>query len=235
MFKEIQRKDRLSLILYLGLILANISFKKVFIRLNLGGIYILELVPFILSFLMSWLLYKFYKDELKKDFKEYGRRKFFNLVFTIVGVVIIHLILKLTRNFIGVDLAGASSGLGPEIDLFSLGLLPYLYMTILSITPIFSAFIEELIFRKILLGKYPNFYGKRLIFLVLSSALFGLIHYFNLGSLKNTIPYMVVGLYFGLIYMLTDNIFYSMGVHLLNNFILSILPMLAIGVLRLVY
>ncbi len=235
MFKEIQRKDRLSLVLYFLLLLVNYIMAWGFRRLGLDNPYLMATVPLVISILVSLVLFSFYREDLRRDFKEYRRRKVFSLVFAIIGVVLIHLILRLTRRFISLTPATSGLGSGPGINIMDLGLPGYFYMVLVSLTPIFSAFIEELIFRKILLDSYPSVYGYRFIFFLVSSVLFGLIHYFNLGSLVNTVPYMVVGLYFGLVYLVTDNIFYSLGIHFLNNFILSVLPTLALGLVKLFY
>ncbi|PZF91328.1 hypothetical protein C1903_00290 [Listeria ivanovii] len=67
------------------------------------------------------------------------------------------------------------------------------------------------------------FVKHKFIGLITSSVLFGLAHYFVEYSFESTVGYMIIGLVFGLIYLKTDNIWYSISIHMLNNFCFSIL------------
>jgi membrane protease YdiL (CAAX protease family) len=63
------------------------------------------------------------------------------------------------------------------------------------------------------------------ILLIVSSFLFWVIHLNNFGgNLLLTVPFMVTGVYFALIYYFTKNIWYSISIHFISNFALSVLP-----------
>ncbi|WP_366945939.1 CPBP family intramembrane glutamic endopeptidase [Brochothrix thermosphacta] len=82
---------------------------------------------------------------------------------------------------------------------------------------------EELYFRYNFL--YSNHKRKltSLFLLILSSILFGMAHYFVTNSLIGTFPYIIGGLFLGLIYLKTKNIYYVIGIHFFNNLIYGIL------------
>ena len=70
------------------------------------------------------------------------------------------------------------------------------------------------------------------LYIIISGTLFGLLHIFPLSDgitlilgIIQSISYVVMGIYFSYIYYKTDNIFISMGLHLLNN-LLSVIMML---------
>ncbi|MFT9389546.1 MAG: CPBP family intramembrane glutamic endopeptidase, partial [Leuconostoc sp.] len=79
------------------------------------------------------------------------------------------------------------------------------------------AVFEELSYRHDLFYRYKS--EPRMIvlaLLVLSSLLFGFSHFYNFnGSLLGTLLYAVAGLFFGCIYLVTENIWIPILVHVL--------------------
>ena len=102
-----------------------------------------------------------------------------------------------------------------------------------AIIPFIAPFTEELTFRYLLLGKFSSKF-LRVIMLFIQGILFGLIHWttFN-GNVYAMIPYMVLGVYLGLIYLLSENIWGSIMVHWMFNTMNSMLPALLLLTLNL--
>lgn len=234
MVRQIRRRDIVSILIYIGLMAINFLGTKIFKTLNYSEYYLPSII-LILGIIISIIFYNNYKKELKREFRDYRERRLLNILIMILGLVIIHLILRYSRVLLRINTSGLDVGDSKGfLDTSEIGILNYLGLLALGLIPMFSAFMEEIIFRYLFIGSCSKVYGREIIFLTLSSILFGLIHYFNLGSIYNTIPYMLVGLFFGIIYVLTDNIFYSLSIHLLNNFLLSILPILFIGIINII-
>jgi len=80
--------------------------------------------------------------------------------------------------------------------------------------------VEELIFRKLLFDKLGH-YGDRLVIIV-SAIAFGLFH----GNLYQFFYAVLVGLVLGYVYSRTANIVYPIIIHVLLNFMGSVIPML---------
>ncbi|MDR3151145.1 MAG: CPBP family intramembrane metalloprotease [Candidatus Peribacteria bacterium] len=63
--------------------------------------------------------------------------------------------------------------------------------------------------------------------------MFGIVHLNNFGgSLLLTVPFMVTGVYFALIYYFTKNIWYSISIHFISNFALSALPAIFVLIMQ---
>lgn len=92
-------------------------------------------------------------------------------------------------------------------------LMSFLFMVLAA--PI----MEEYIFRKLLIDRTVK-YGEGLA-IVLSGAIFGLFH----GNLNQFAYAFILGCFYGFIYVRTRNVLYTILMHMLNNFMGSILGM----------
>lgn len=93
--------------------------------------------------------------------------------------------------------------------------LAVLFLTLCVLTPI----VEETIFRRVLFGFFPKRFGPVVPILV-SGFVFGLMHVASYGDFIQAIPYVAMGLVFGAVYWMSKrNIYVTMGVHFINNFI----------------
>lgn len=109
----------------------------------------------------------------------------------------------------------------------------FLGITLLIISLILSTFFEELIFRGIILSFFLSKFKKNkkglFISLLLSSIIFGLFHFINIGDLgfvetiKQVGYSILTGFLFGFLYYRTHNILISSSVHFLYNLSGSIL------------
>jgi membrane protease YdiL (CAAX protease family) len=95
----------------------------------------------------------------------------------------------------------------------------------LFIIVIAAPILEELVFRKSLFFIFKN----KILSVICSGLVFGILHITSeIGNapfdvvLIHFIPYFISGISFSLMYAITDNIFYSIGMHMTNNFLASI-------------
>lgn len=156
------------------------------------------------KFLISqWLLY----------WTKWGWLKF---IINIGLVYFATFILSLTRTFI------SSLTVNPKQLLITTGLT----LLLNAIPPFLAPFTEELTFRYLLFGKFSKKSIKWTMFLI-SSVLFGLIHLANFnGNIIQTIPYMIIGAYFSLIYFFYNNIWGSIFTHWMFNTMNALWPAL---------
>ena len=154
----------------------------------------------ILQFILSLVLVLFttilYINTIKKDYKKLKNNLSKNISL-IIKYFIIFTILKYSVSFLSV-----------------------IILTIFK----YEEILFRLSFKKVITNKY--------LYIIISGTLFGLLHIFPLSDgitlilgIIQSISYVVMGIYFSYIYYKTDNIFISMGLHLLNN-LLSVIMML---------
>lgn len=181
----------------------------------------------VLAFLTMIVLFK---DFLVQQWRLYRQKIIRNLLISLVLVVGAVLLLQVTRKIIPAELLTQRTSTS-STDLTS-GLKITAWLSVVgAIAPFLAPFAEELTFRYLLLGKMPTKLIKA-IMLIVQGILFGLIHYYNFnGNVIATIPYMVIGIYFGIIYLAFQNIWGSIVVHWIFNSINSMLPALVLLIL----
>lgn len=94
---------------------------------------------------------------------------------------------------------------------------------------LFAPILEELIFRQ----SFRNIFQNKWLFIIISGLIFGGMHVFNTNNLTMIdllyiIPYSTPGMAFAYMLYKTDNIFVSMGFHMLHNGIMVALQFLTI-------
>lgn len=99
---------------------------------------------------------------------------------------------------------------------------------------VFTPIVEEIVFRKIICGFFERKIGK-IWAILLSGAIFGLMHVVAYGDFVQSIPYITMGAVFGYIYFRSEkNIYVTIGVHFLNNlisYLFYLLPLLGFTIL----
>lgn len=145
----------------------------------------------------------------------------------IVIAFIICVFMMYTGNLIGVlvtSLLQTAFGVASENPLLTYVADDALWLRIL-IMVILAPIIEEYIFRKQLIDRM-NVYGEGLA-VVTSALMFGLFH----GNLSQLFYAFALGLVFGYVYLKTGRLRYSVGLHMLINFLGSVLaPALLNGI-----
>ncbi|WP_180059417.1 CPBP family intramembrane glutamic endopeptidase [Acinetobacter sp. YH12128] len=168
----------------------------------------------ILFIAVCWL----YKTMLYTHWQKYKQAFWRSSLLVVVGAVALQVVISFTRSLLPVgENIEKESTIDPNtIAFFSL--------LIISLGPLFTALLEDIIFRYTLLQKLfvqPCLW--RVILVLLNSILFGLIHYHNFdGDLIATISFMAAGLFLNLIYLWTRNIWHVLLIHFVNNAVLSL-------------
>lgn len=181
-----------------------------------------------LGFISALLLYG---HVLKKDWPAFRRHLWRNLALAVVSVVAAHLLLRFVRYIIGVISGSSLAAAAGSLDLLSmqtaaLGVLG-------SLTALMAPFTEEIVFRHALFYQWKGRGILTGIMLIVSSIVFGLVHWNNFdGQIIRMIPYMCVGLFFGLIYYFSKNIWQNIMTHFFFD-IISFLSALFILVVTL--
>ena len=189
---------------------------------------IIEVVISIIMFIILLLLY--YK-EIKEDFKLFKSDLSKNISY-VVKMFIIFIIVKYVISIIsllilmglGYDVYAINSVNQSTIESF-IKISPIL----MTITCSFiGPFYEEVLFR---MGM-KKMIGKKYMFIISSGLLFGLLHIFPLSEgislelgIIQSISYVTMGIFFAYVYEKNNNIFTTIGLHFLNNFI-SVLIMI---------
>lgn len=88
-------------------------------------------------------------------------------------------------------------------------------LTVAFLAPIF----EELIFRKLLIDHLAQY--SKVLAIVTSGILFGMFH----GNFAQALFATALGMFFGLIYVRTGNILYTIGYHIIINFSTSVITL----------
>ena len=149
-------------------------------------------------------------------------------VLVIVGAVLLQVIISVTRSILPV---GSSSETESSIDPNSIA---FISLLMISLGPLFTALLEDIIFRYTLLQKlFVKPWLWRIVLVLLNSILFGLIHYYNFdGNLIATISFMAAGLFLNLIYLWTRNIWHVLLIHFVNNAVLSLGALILLEILQ---
>ena len=168
----------------------------------------------ILFIAVCWL----YKTMLYTHWQKYKQAFWRSSLLVVVGAVVLQVVISFTRSLLPV---GESIEKESTIDPNTIA---FFSLLIISLGPLFTALLEDIIFRYTLLQKLfvqPCLW--RVILVLLNSILFGLIHYHNFdGDLIATISFMAAGLFLNLIYLWTRNIWHVLLIHFVNNAVLSL-------------
>ena len=168
----------------------------------------------------------YYKD-LKKDFKNI--KKDFNKYMDIaVKAWILGIIVMVVSNLIiGIFIRKATAGNEEAVQ----GLIKgSAYLSVITFG-IIGPMVEELVFRK----SFKEVFKNGTLFILASGLIFGGLHVVlsltSAWDLFYLIPYCSLGIAFAYIYQKTDNIFYSIFMHMFHNTIFTILSVYGLGVI----
>ncbi|SPL71013.1 CPBP family intramembrane glutamic endopeptidase [Acinetobacter stercoris] len=159
-----------------------------------------------------------YKNMLIQHWKFFRAAFWRSSLLVIIGAILLQVVISVTRQFLPISGSDTTEN---SIDIQDIA---FLSLLIVSLGPLFTALLEDIVFRYTLLHKLfiqPLIW--RIILVLLNSILFGLIHYHNFdGNVIATISFMVAGLFLNLIYLWTGNIWHVLLIHFLNNAVLSL-------------
>ncbi|MCX5467890.1 CPBP family intramembrane glutamic endopeptidase [Acinetobacter nematophilus] len=159
-----------------------------------------------------------YKDMLLTHWQKFQQTFWRSSIWVVVGAILLQVVISFTRQFLPL---GERQEERPSIEPEQIA---FLSLLIISFGPLFTALLEDIVFRYTLLQKlFIQPWLWRMVLIMLNSILFGLIHYHNFdGNWVATISFMSAGLFLNLIYLWTRNIWHVLLIHFLNNAVLSV-------------
>lgn len=159
-----------------------------------------------------------YRKELLnnlKDFKNNGIK----YLTKFIPVYILGLILMSVSNFILYEITNIEISNNEQIVRNYIKLFP-IYMTFS--TCLYAPIVEEITFRK----TFKNIINNKYIYILISGSIFGLIHItgdtVGINEFLLSIPYILMGIDLSYIYYKSNNIFTTISIHSIHNFILLI-------------
>lgn len=158
------------------------------------------------------------KSNFRKDWKGFKKSPGVFIGQIIVGYLLVFIALfasQILLQYLGVT--GTSENEDAIASMFSDNLLNLglLFLLLCVLTPI----VEELVFRKATYGLIEKRFGS-IPAIIGSGLIFGFMHVLAYMDFIQAIPYVAMGLVFGYIYYRSKkNIYVTIGVHFINNFI----------------
>ena len=158
-------------------------------------------------------------SQLKDNFKSFKNnlKPYMEFIFSRLGIAYLFLFIF---SIISVLLAKKGTSINQE----TLESLPKYYLIPTAI--IYAPIVEEVLFR----GVFRKIIKNKVIFIIISSLVFGILHTFRESSLFNVIamaiPYVWLGCYLSYIYVKTNNIFTNITTHAIINLIAVIFILL---------
>lgn len=204
----------------LGAKIFNIDLK------NIVGNEQLILTTFSETITLLILIIIYFKD-LKNDFKKIKNNFNKNMDIAIKWWIIGFIVMVVSNLIIGLFIRKATAG--NEETVQSL-IKTSSYLSILTFG-IVGPIAEELVFRK----AFKDVFKNGILFVLMSGLIFGGLHVVlsltSAWDLFYLIPYCSLGIAFSIIYQKTDNIFFSIFIHMFHNTVFTILSIYGIGVI----
>lgn len=189
------------------------------------------MLEMVLALIISSIVIVIYYKDVKKDFKEFKKRLDKNITY-IIKMFLIFMIVKYVVSFVSTLIM---MGLGYESEAITSvnqstieGFVKSFPWIMVFTTSVLAPLYEETLFR---LG-FKKVIKNKILFVLISGFIFGIMHIFPLSDgvdltlgIMQSITYVTMGIFLAYSYQKTNNIFTSIGIHFLNNF-LSVLVMI---------
>lgn len=194
-----------------GIRYGNLSYNNKITLLLIGDFFVI-LIFFIV-----------YKKTIVRDFKNFFNKNFFSNISTSISYWMIGAVIMVISNiFISLITNGGMSANEESVrELIDKAPL-YMFFNLF----IYAPFIEELLFRK----SFNDFIDDKKTYILVSGLVFGGIHIItsltSLAGLLYIVPYGALGIIFAKLYRETDNIFSTISIHSLHNFISFVIFMI---------
>lgn len=192
------------------LLLKGINIKDMSIRAKTIYLIIFELITIVLITIIN-------KEKLKKNIKDYIKnyKKYFDEYFK---YYLLSLLVMIASNlFINMFTKGIAGNQENINNLLEKAPIYILFSSVIT-----APFMEEMIFRQ----SIKNIIRNKTTFIITSGLIFGGLHVIgNINTIFDIlyiIPYSAPGIAFAYMLAKTDNIFVSMGIHLMHNAIFMI-------------
>ncbi|WP_110926743.1 CPBP family intramembrane glutamic endopeptidase [Bacillus massiliglaciei] len=183
--------------------------------------------------IMFIFLIAMYRPMLRKHWNRFARAWKRSVLVILGGAVVLQVMISAIRSFLPNQGNGAETDAPSLIDPLSASPEMFALLFYIALGPIVTSLIEDTIFRYTLLGKiFRGGFFRKACIVLLNAILFGLVHYYNFGSVMGTVPYMFAGLFLNLMYLWTRNIWHVLLIHAVNNTVLTIGGLLIIALMR---
>lgn len=169
-----------------------------------------------------------YKTMLVEHWQKYKQAFWRSSLLVVIGGIMLQVVISLTRSFLPTATSVES---GHQFDSSQIA---FISLIMISFGPLFTALLEDIIFRYTLLQKlFVKPWLWRVVLVLMNSILFGLIHYHNFdGNLVATVSFMAAGLFLNIIYLWTRNIWHVLLIHFVNNAVLSLGALILLEILQ---
>lgn len=179
------------------------------------------------NLITALILFILYRKDLIKDFtdfkKNFGKYTDIGIKYWMVGFILMMIINSIIVFFFLGSTATNESGVREII--FSTPFIAFI------MTCILAPFIEEVIFRK----AFKDVLKNKWLFILMSGIVFGSLHVIgsinSLYELLYILSYSSLGIAFSAIYYKTNNIYTSMFMHFIHNFLVLLLLLISKGVI----
>lgn len=176
---------------------------------------LMNLLPVLLCSVLFFIVdkdcFKADAKAFKKNKGEYIKQIFLGFFMVYAALIIANFILTI------LGVVGTSENEMAINSLFSDS--PVQLVMLFFLLCIFTPIVEEIVFRKIIYNFVEPRSNYKVAILV-TGFIFGFMHVLAYGDFIQSIPYVMMGLTFGYIYWRANkNIYVTIGVHFLNNFL----------------
>ena len=205
---------------------------KIFnVNINSLSIKWMIFLELILAVIVSIVITIIYLKDLKKDIKEFKKNLNKNITY-IIKMFLIFMVVKYIVSILstlimmafGYEMEAMTSVNQSTIEEYVKSFPWIMVFTTSVLAPLYEETLFRLGFRKVI--------NNRFWFVIISGFIFGIMHVFPLAEgidvmlgILQSISYVTMGIFLAYSYQRTNNIFTSIGIHFLNNF-LSVLVMI---------
>lgn len=157
-----------------------------------------------------------YRKELKEDLKDF-KDNGFKYIIKYIPIYAFGILLMAISNMLVYKITNIPISENEELVRNYIKMFP-IYMTFSTV--IYSPIVEEITFRK----TFRNIIDNKYFYILLSGIIFGIIH--TTGDITNkneillAIPYIIMGIDLSYIYYKSNNIFTTIFIHSIHNFVL---------------
>ena len=170
----------------------------------------------------------FLREEFAEDFKDFKKNFKKNIILIVCGFGAMLLIASAVNTIYEVLKITGDSANEATINLLLDS--PGMILMVIAVV-ILAPITEEVIFRKLLMGTCETtFKFPPVVAIIISSLVFSFIHVSDLESLKFIFQYLALAVPICVVYHLSkNNIFVTICVHVLNNFLSVVLTLWMLG------
>ncbi|PKL01418.1 MAG: hypothetical protein CVV56_00080 [Tenericutes bacterium HGW-Tenericutes-1] len=173
------------------------------------------------------------RSNFKRRWKEFKANKSNAIGKIVLGAAMVYGAMIISQLIL--DFLGAADTSQNEMTIASMFTNDPLRLVVLFLLLcVFTPIVEEVIYRKVIFGWLDRKFGAPAA-IIISGAIFGLMHVISYGDFIQSIPYIFMGGIFGFVYHWSrNNIYVTIGVHFINNFLafaLYALAVLGVGII----